>query len=686
MQDRACGTIAASTPPETTSISTPPPNWNAWDCSWLVEALSSKRVRTVTYAQYRKLTSAVQDPPLRLLVDNAAFANGPIKLHTGPVHVLVTEDIEFQPNVSDGFRVKGADYRGPAFSLGFFCAVTVMNSHGTVLDLGGHYIGMTLRFRAHQRFFGTITLGQSPFSTNKGPANFGPLLPTRNVIVKNGSLISSAHHGVLGNEVTNVILQDLVVSDYEVAAVHFNMARDVTIERVYGSGTRNNFGLSFMFSQGLFILPVMRELAMDAKCALTFDNGEKVFASKVVEALACALEAAVAHVECATPVKPYLDCDARVFVIPSSSTDGSAYGCVINGKHPAVGPFKTNVSTEERSKNVLIRDCVFENVASEISTGLFCIDGATGSANGGPFGDLCDFSSVMTVDDVAKASFAGHALFHAQLLCHQEKPTFGTSFISPEVRRWCLSGEKGMKFQLVRNLDSMRHILKGTIGIFIQGAECVRLERTAVRRIRQSATAPARVPNSFFALRGDAPSLDAIGICVAASNDVLVSDVDVECVESTAGNAIGIALLRGTHDTTLNKVSVLGLSTPKQSLAAPGVSMVVPVMVEEDPGSVNNEFVGCRCPRPMLRGADGSKTTHFVLSCPSSCAPSILPPVGPSCPISLVTRKGTASSEAPGSNRNDTSTASAHADRTRCRRTTPTHDACGDLSFLKPSC
>ena len=149
----------------------------------------------------------------------------------------LSENIEFNPlagdsnnpNINGGWFPTDPDqYPGSttsssgAFALGFFAAICI-ESDNVIFDLNDKILSMGLEFYLQQRFFALIEIGSSPFLPNVGPADFGQdFVEVSDVTIKNGELGLSSHHGIHGNNVTNVIIENLRIYDFEVAGVHLN--------------------------------------------------------------------------------------------------------------------------------------------------------------------------------------------------------------------------------------------------------------------------------------------------------------------------------------------------------------------------------------------------------------------------------------------------------------------------------
>lgn len=102
-----------------------------------------------------------------------------------------------------------------------------MESPDIVLDLNGYTIQMTELFALQQRFFAVIELADQPFIKAQGPAPIdadgstfgGEVVACSNCVIKNGILGRSAHHGIHGHSATGLLIKDLLINDYEVAAI-----------------------------------------------------------------------------------------------------------------------------------------------------------------------------------------------------------------------------------------------------------------------------------------------------------------------------------------------------------------------------------------------------------------------------------------------------------------------------------
>merc|ERR1719356_255885 len=75
---------------------------------------------------------------------------------------------------------------------------------------------MSMAFYFQQRFFSIISLKSVAFPLNQGPGFFGfePSF-SNNVVIKNGNIGLSSHHGIHGHYNKDVVIEDVHISYFE---------------------------------------------------------------------------------------------------------------------------------------------------------------------------------------------------------------------------------------------------------------------------------------------------------------------------------------------------------------------------------------------------------------------------------------------------------------------------------------
>lgn len=180
----------------------------------------------------------------------------------------LAEDIRFNPNSRttlagaacptchnwpqlQQFRPAGP-YDPRAFGIGFFAAIAISASN-VYLDLNGHTLQQSAEHALAQRFYANIELASTPFFHGQGPFDFGIGSAARHVLIENGRLGRASHHGIHGNQNTNITLRHLTIVDWEVAGIALNGGRDIRIDNVEIGPNFRRVPVTGMFSAARFL-------------------------------------------------------------------------------------------------------------------------------------------------------------------------------------------------------------------------------------------------------------------------------------------------------------------------------------------------------------------------------------------------------------------------------------------------
>ena len=189
----------------------------------------------------------------------ADFATGTVIINTAGQYRLC-EDISFMPNPpgpgespAEAFMPDFTVYDSQNYGLGFFAAIAIQTSD-VDLYLDGYTLDQSPEHALMQRFFALIELASSPFLTGIGPHDFGNFVPATHCrILGPGTLGRSSHHGIHGNENSNIEIVGIEFRDFEVGAVSLNNADDVLIQGNIIPHNRQNVPVVGMFSAAVFI-------------------------------------------------------------------------------------------------------------------------------------------------------------------------------------------------------------------------------------------------------------------------------------------------------------------------------------------------------------------------------------------------------------------------------------------------
>ena len=434
---------------------------------------------------------------------NSDFLNGTVRLTVPGVYVL-TSDVIFNPNESNDFfptevQIESGLYTQP-YKLGFFAAITI-ESKDIILDLNGYTIKQSKKHSFQQRFFSIIELASSPFFKKQGPANFNEnthYKSANNILIKNGKMDLSSHHSIHGNDVKNVILQDMYITNFEVAGIHINGGTNMIIDNIKIENNNNKILVNSTYSHSRFIRPFLNHavetspnLKLGPKSISQINNDLRNELNKTYKQFITTGTVPDNFFKNTCPQEP---CEY----------DGNVYGMVLNVVRVAVNDFLKERPSEDKNpgnKDIFINKLVINNISStpvEIialnatpNTG----DNAYGGrVQVGPVGDVLNIEKLQ--DNEGK--YKGTLLSDAQIIL--AKPSYtgpkGTNNITQEVVNWAEGKEpyekisnfvkSDGKFYYVGGGDSMNHIMKGNIGLFISGGLNIKGEHITINNIQSN--------------------------------------------------------------------------------------------------------------------------------------------------------------------------------------------------------
>ncbi|CAK0824343.1 unnamed protein product [Prorocentrum cordatum] len=129
---------------------------------------------------------------------------------------------------------------------------------------------MSQDFHKKQRFFSIIELGSAPFIAGQGPPQFAngmvtsaPLVSARNVSIRNCVLGLSSHHGIHGNDIDGVTIENLIIKEFEAGGVALNGASNVLLQNLdIGPSLIQTFGAKL--SHAIFMDHIVNTLMPNA--------------------------------------------------------------------------------------------------------------------------------------------------------------------------------------------------------------------------------------------------------------------------------------------------------------------------------------------------------------------------------------------------------------------------------------
>ena len=577
------------------------------DCSWCTE------LETALTAARGALASTPCKP-----LSQSNFSTGTVFLTDSGCYRL-TEDIVFEPVPDNDYRATREPYASiAAFRLGFFAAIAI-NGSSILLDLNTHEIRQSDAHALQQRFFAVIEVADRPFITGQGPADFTgaatahEVVAGKNVVIRNGRIGRSSHHGIHGNNNDRLLIEDLTFKDYEVAAISLNGATHTVVRRVHMLGTFQRVPVLATYSSARFMLPFVDDVLATAPASASKTQLETARAtldalmSQTFEDVIVEKARTGGHINAtAHPAA------ASLFGNPSGLIDGTPYGIVLHARGVAVNGFQCDRTEAQHDSlhHVLIKEAHIEKTVGAVDEviALRRIEGDN-KPQRGPAGDLLQIERIMNLET---GVYEATALSEVKILLAKVAATLspsssvnvGTLHIDADVISWrdtpsatlAVGHGEGATYEYVRNGDAMFHVNKGAFGVRVGGGHHIALQRVSVDGVENRGTAglvsklygethegayylgasdgghPGQEPQSGYG------GGDARGISVEAATDVTMDSISVRGVYSALFWSFGVDIFNDAstvamHDTLIYNVSsftsqsAMNVDSPKGPMA-----------------------------------------------------------------------------------------------------------------------
>jgi hypothetical protein len=503
-----------------------------------------------------------------------------------------------------------------AYRLGFFAAITVEHGEGTIIDLNGFRLSCHPHFALQQRFHALIELANQPFIPDQGPANFGPELRAAGLVwVRNGQLGRSSHHGIHGNSMHDVLISDVTFRDFEVAAISLNGGRRIIIRDCQIEGTATQIPVLGSYSTGRFVRLIGRQRLARADAwlndAASGGNPGRaaVHAARgaldsTLQALDAAMDDMFDHAMGNGNVAP-----PPIFHNVSGLADANPYGIAIHARGVLVNAFLCNgpafgqVGDAARAyecSDVTIRRTNIANIRGAVREVLALAEQPPGNddpRHGRPVADAAGslfrffgLRSAIAVSDgqPAEMDAAGRAnlsplgaaqialadLEHKLVEAGALASHLQAAKIPPSVVAWASSGQQRIaavprrrnlyrilgqnqtRFTLQANGDSMFHVNKGAVGLFLQAVDGLTLDRVVVAGVRNSGYPGSDLPGAYSGPSDGGHTAqgrqlgyggaDARAVHVGACSHVLMRHVAASALASDFGSALAISIAGGS--------------------------------------------------------------------------------------------------------------------------------------------
>jgi len=425
-------------------------------------------------------------------LNQSNFDNGTYRIKT-PGYYRLTEDIIFLPNknisssttpgddinVLDNFfptpaqKRPDGDYPAPPYQLGFFAAITV-EANGVVIDLNGFSIRQHILHNIQQRFFACIELASSPFIPRQGPSDFGnSIVKPENVYIKNGTIGLSSHHGIHGNGMKNVIIENIIFSDYEIGGIALNGGENILVRNIFISNNSIKVPVKATYSHAIFMRSFLKNLKAAVRDASLNIHGRD---TKTISTIITELDTEMIN-------NVYLNglrgqpIASTLFKNVTGLVDGDCYGLLFNPLGVAVEDFRLDRTGTTGNQNIVVHDVAINNVTSKaIEVISLSNNNQVTAPLKGPVGEVVrifditdsENNNIYNPDVLANGWF-----ILAKYKNNGDFTSTGTLNLPRELVSWVESStnlttvinDNGLKY--INLHDSMFHYTKGNIPLFI---------------------------------------------------------------------------------------------------------------------------------------------------------------------------------------------------------------------------
>jgi hypothetical protein len=424
------------------------------------------------------------------------FNNGTVRITVPGIYVLV-ENIVFNPNEDNDFmptqeQISSGLYpenmQGP-YHLGFFAAITI-ETDNVILDLNDHTIKQSVKHNIQQRFYANIELANSPFIPTQGPANFNGGLSYKaanNVLIMHGILGRSSHHGIHANEANKVIIYNLNITDFEVAGIALNGTTTGILHNLKINNSKRDIPVLGTYSQARFIRKFLN-LAVSNHPTLTF-NGKTI--TDILTNINNDLNATyTSYIQNGT-------IPDNLFKNTTKELDGNVYGIVLSVRGVVVNDFITERTSQMiGNTDIKLDGIIIDNITSTpleiigVNSKPTSNEAYGGKVQVGPIGDVLQIENIQ--DSFGR--YDGNSLSDAHLILAKSEYTGpkGTTNIASRIIEWAETNvnintvvtEGDGNYYYVAGGDSMSHIMKGNIGLFISAGDNISANNIHIKNIQ----------------------------------------------------------------------------------------------------------------------------------------------------------------------------------------------------------
>ena len=515
--------------------------YNANDVLFTDEFNSNTEINFLIKKTIKNINNKIID------ISQKDFIDGPFVIKN-PGYYKLSENIIFHPNKNNNGKPtqKQLETLPKAFNLGFFAAI-IIDSDNVILDLNNKFVKQSLLFSVQQTFYANIQIGGSPFIKKQGPGDFPNLVNApSNVVIKDGFLELSSHHGIhCATGVNKCIINNLKITEFGVAGIAINGGNSLYLSDIIVDNNKTNILFNSQLSFAIFMIPHFEKLLEENKNLAVTILKKQVRVETLYLSLKNEIELAFQSIDNNIPYNGiFKNKDHPLY-------DGNIYGIVLNSKGVLVNDFKPlNLENKNNNfdivlDNIKILNCVSSSKEIIVMTTNEILKEKIAYGSGivkGVHGDVLDVEKC--TDNFG--NYTSHLITNCQICLAKFKHLLNhnTANIPDIIIKWSENSKlslydyiKHKQVYIIRGRDSMAHIMKGNIGLFISQGDNVIANDITINNIDNKATVSEKFQS--------APEFDKLattyGALITGSKDICFKNIDIKAINSKEGQTETIA-------------------------------------------------------------------------------------------------------------------------------------------------
>lgn len=487
------------------------------------------------------------------------FNNGTLRIRKPGIYIL-KENITFNPN-EDYDHMPTLEQHNSGlypsmgnlpYKLGFFSAITI-ECDNVILDLNGYTLEQSKQHFLQQRFYANIELASAPFIGPQGPGvplGENNYVSGNNVLIMNGTLGLSSHHGIHSNFNKNIVLHNLEINNFQVAGISLNGLENSVFNNININNSISPVPVLFPYSQARFIRKALQRIPNNYSINI---QGIEKTRNEILNNINDELNITYNEFINNQPISSKLFKNTN----KNQISDGNIYGIVLNITGVVVNDFLqsrpenvfiTNLQT--RNKDIFLYNIKINNISSMPHEAI-CIDisgnpGLEGYSKNnnfvrGPFGDIFDANIVSS--SYLSGNYVSNSLSDAQAILgkynlENNDNMIGTAYTSNDILNWIENPQLDLNnvvqndnpdlLSFVFGKDAMAHTLKGNIGLFISGGKNIKGNNIDIDNIQLYGT------NSIS--NNNEQGKYVYGVLNTASVDISFNNIQINNIYSEYGN------------------------------------------------------------------------------------------------------------------------------------------------------